>query len=126
MASEQGAFDIYVRPVRWRRKPVASVDELAGRIRHGRKRTQELLYTADDQIMTVKYRLEGSMFSRSDRGRGRPCATPRPARRGSTSFIPTATRIVATPDTTGATKYDTIDFVFNFFDELRRLLPPGR
>ena len=31
--------------------------------------------------------------------------------------------IVATPDTTAAAKYDTVTFVFNFFDELRRLLP---
>ena len=34
--------------------------------------------------------------------------------------------IVASPDTTGATTYDKVVFVFNFFDELRRLLPPGR
>ena len=37
---------------------------------------------------------------------------------------PDGTRVVvASPDATGAAVYDKVTFVFNFFEELERLLP---
>ena len=81
----------------------------------------------DDQIMTVKYRLKGDAFEHE---RPRAWAPVRYATAGPTrkyALHPDGKRvIVATPDTTGAARYDTVTFVFNFFEELKRLLPPGR
>ena len=111
--------------VRRRRRPVAGVDE--------RRRAPGLVedYAANcsSRSTTRSWRCSTASTARPSattrRGPGRPSATRPRARRGSTTSIPTDKRaIVATPDTTGATTYDKVAFVFNFFDELRRLLPP--
>ena len=77
--------------------------------------------------MTVKYRLKGDAFEHE---RARAWSPVRYATAGPTrkyAIHPDGTRvIVATPDTTAAATYDTVTFVFNFFDELRRLLPPAK
>ena len=91
------------------------------------KSANELLFTIDDQIMVVRYRFDGKAFSHDA---PRPWSTVRYATAGPTrkyDLHPDGKRaIVASPDTTGATTYDKVVLVFNFFDELRRLLPPGR
>jgi serine/threonine-protein kinase len=125
MSSEQGTFEVFVRPFEreggpWR----VSTDRGAHPVW---SKTNELLYTSDDQIMTVPYRYDGKVFTHEA---PRPWSPVRYATAGPTrkyDLHPDGRRaIVASPDTTGATTYDTIVFVFNFFDELRRLLPPGK
>ena len=126
MSSEQGAFEIYVRTVDGAGGPWR-VSTAGGAHPTWSTNTQELLYVIDDQIMTVKYRLKGDAFEPE---RARPWAPVRYATAGPTrkyALHPDGTRVVvATPDTTAAARYDTVTFVFNFFDELRRLLPAER
>ncbi len=126
MSSEQGAFDVYVRKSEgvggpWR------VSTAGGAHPTWSKNSQELLYVIDDQIMTVKYRVKGDAFEPE---RPRAWAPVRYATAGPTrkyAIHPDGKRVVvATPDTSATAKYDTVTFVFNFFDELKRLLPPGR
>ena len=77
--------------------------------------------------MTVKYRVKGDAFEPE---RPRAWAPVRYATAGPTrkyAIHPDDKRVVvSTPDTTAAARYDTVTFVFNFFDDLKRLLPPGR
>jgi serine/threonine-protein kinase len=126
MSSEQGSFEIYVRKSEGAGGPWR-VSTAGGAHPTWSKNTQELLYVIDDQIMTVKYRLRGDAFEHE---RPRAWAPARYANAGPTrkyAIHPDGKRvIVATPDTTAAAKYDAVTFVFNFFDELKRLLPPGR
>ena len=126
MSSEQGAFQILVKPFDGEGGPWR-VSTNGGAHPVWSKTANELLYTIDDQIMAVPYRFDGKAFSHDA---PRPWSTVRYATAGPTrkyDLDPDGKRaIVATPDTTGATAYDKVTFVFNFFDELRRLLPPGR
>lgn len=126
MSSEQGAFQILVKPFEgpggpWRVSTNGGAHPLRS------KTGSELLYTIDDQIMAVPYRYDGKVFSHDA---PRPWSTVRYATAGPTrkyDLHPDGKRaVVATPDTTGATTYDKVVFVFNFFEELRRLLPAER
>ncbi len=123
MSSEQGAFEIYVRKAEGTGGPWR-VSTAGGAHPTWSKNTQELLYVIDDQIMTVKYRPKADVFEHE---RARAWAPVRYATAGATrkyALHPDGKRvIVATPDTTATTTYDTVTFVFNFFDELKRLLP---
>ena len=126
MSSEQGAFQILVKPFAGEGGPWR-VSTTGGAHPAWSKTKSELLYTVDDQIMAVPYRFDGKAFSHDA---PRPWSTVRYATAGPTrkyELHPDGKRaIVATPDTTGATTYDKVAFVFNFFDELRRLLPTDR
>ena len=77
--------------------------------------------------MTVGYQFDGRVF-RSDTPR--PWAPIHYATGGPTrkyDLHPDGKRvIVAGPDTRGASTYDRVAFVFNFFEELERLLPAAR
>ena len=126
MSSEQGAFDIFVRPSEGAGGPWR-VSTAGGAHPTWSKKTQELLYTdrRSDHDGQVPVRRQ-TFRPTTARGRGRPVryATAGPTRKY--DLHPDGKRvIVATPDTTAATTYDTVTFVFNFFDELRRLLPAG-
>jgi len=126
MSSGQGAFEIFVRPFDGEGGPWR-VSTTGGAHPVWSMTANELLYTIDDQIMTVPYRFDGKTFTADT---PRPWSPVRYATGGPTrkyDLHPDGTRaIVATPDTTGAITYDKVVFVFNFFDELRRLLPPER
>ena len=125
MSSEQGAFDVYVRTFNGAGGPWR-VSTAGGAHPTSSKDTQELLYTTTmdhdrrvpSQGQRVRKRAPAPLVDSPLRDRG-PDAEVR--------MHPDDKRIiVATPNTTAAAKYDTVTFVFNFFDELRRLLPPGR
>ena len=126
MSSVQGAFQIFVKPFEGEGGPWR-VSTSGGAHPVWSKSANELLFTIDDQIMVVRYRFDGKAFSHDA---PRPWSTVRYATAGPTrkyDLHPDGKRaIVASPDTTGATTYDKVVLVFNFFDELRRLLPPGR
>ncbi len=126
MSSEQGAFEIYVRTFDGAGGPWR-VSTAGGAHPTWSKNTQELMYVIDDQMMTVKYRVKEGAFEHE---RARAWAPVRYATAGPTrkyALHPDGKRvIVATPDTTAAARYDTVTLVFNFFDELRRLLPTDR
>jgi hypothetical protein len=77
--------------------------------------------------MTAPYHYDGKTFTAES---PRPWSAVRYTTAGPTrkfDLHPDGTRaIVAGPHAAGATAYDKVVFVINFFDELDRLLPPGR
>jgi serine/threonine-protein kinase len=126
MSNTKGPFEIYVRPFEgdggpWR------VSTSGGAHPTWSRSANELLFTTEDQIMTASYRYDGRTFTSEAPRPWSPLryATAGPIRKY--DLHPDGTRaVVAGPDTTGATAYDTVVFVQNFFGELQRVLPAGR
>jgi serine/threonine-protein kinase len=125
MSSEQGSFEIYVRRFEGEGGPWR-VSNNGGAHPIWSRKSNELLYTIDDQIMTVPYRVVNDSFQPE---RSRPWSPVRYATAGPTrkfDLHPDGSRTaVASPDSSGAATYDTVVFIFNFFGELRRRLPGG-
>jgi Tol biopolymer transport system component len=123
MSSDQGKFEIFVKPFAggggpWR------VSQAGGAHPLWSKTSPELLFTSGDQIMTARYRFDGKAFRADTPGPWSPIryASGGPTRKY--DLHPDGKRIiVAGPDPTAAVTYDRLVFVFNFFDELERLLP---
>jgi hypothetical protein len=126
MSSDQGAFELFVKPFEGRGGPWR-VSQTGGAHPVWSKTSPELLFTIGDQILSARYRFDGKAFSVET---PRPWSPTRYASGGPTrkyDLHPDGTRvIVAGPDPTAAATYDRLVFVFNFFDELNRLLPAGR
>ena len=123
MSNAQGAFDVYVSPLDadggpWR------VSTGGGAHPAWSRTTSELLFTTEDQLMTSRYRFNGKTFTSDPPTPWSPVryATGGPIRKFDL-HSDGARAVVAGPDTTGATSYDAVVFVLNFFDELERLLP---
>ena len=121
-----GSFAIYVKPLDsdggpWR------VSTSNGAHPVWSKTARELLFTTEDQIMTAAYKYDGGEFRVET---PRPWSGVRYVTGGPTrkyDLHPDGTRVVVgSPDATDATVYDKVTFVFNFFEELERLLPRGR
>lgn len=126
MSMVSGSFDIYVKPVEgtgvpWRVSAGGAAHPVWS------KTAKEILFTTEDQIVTVPYQFDGRVFKS---GTPRPWSSARYITAGPTrkfDLHPDGKRIVvASPDTAGVTAHDTVVFVINFFDELERLLPAGR
>jgi serine/threonine-protein kinase len=91
---------------------------------------RELLYqtVSQQQIMVATYAVKGDSFT-ADKGRlwspGRFQARPRLR---SYDLHPDGNRLAVAPvlDAQAQTKQDKVVFVFNFFEELRRIAPPKR
>jgi Tol biopolymer transport system component len=123
MSNAQGGFAIYVRPFEgdggpWRVSTSNGAHPVFSRS------ASELLFTTEDQLMTSRYRYDGKTFTSETPKPWSPVryATAGPIRKF--DLHPDGTRaVVAGPDTTGATPYDTVVFVLNFFAELQRLVP---
>jgi serine/threonine-protein kinase len=118
-----GSFDIYVKALEGEGGPWR-VSTSGGAHPVWSKKPRELLFTTEDQIMTVGYQYDGREFTFET---PRPWSGVRYVTAGPTrkyDLHPDGTRVVvASPDATGAAVYDKVTFVFNFFDELERLLP---
>jgi serine/threonine-protein kinase len=118
-----GSFDIFVKALEGEGGPWR-VSTSGGAHPIWSKTARELLFTTEDQIMTAAYKYDGAEF-RSETPRpwsGIRYVTAGPTRKY--DLHPDGTRVVlASPDPTGAAVYDKVTFVFNFFDELERLLP---
>jgi hypothetical protein len=86
----------------------------------------ELLYqTLDNQIMAVPYTVEGDSFRReAPRLWTERRILPSPNRR-SLDLHPDGERVAAAVATEGRAEdsQDKVVFIFNFFDELRRIAP---
>jgi serine/threonine-protein kinase len=121
-----GSFDIYVRPVEGEGGPWR-VSSGTGAHPVWSKTSKEILYTTEDQIITVPYQYDGHGFKS---GTPRPWSSVRYVTAGPTrkfDLHPDGKRaIVASPDTSGVTAYDKVVFVLSFFEELERLLPAAR
>ena len=121
-----GTLEIYVRPLEgdggpWR------VSTGGGAHPVWSKSSSELLFTTEDQILTARYRYDGREFKVEP---PRAWSAVRYATAGPTrkfDLHPDGARVVvAGPQTADEAAHDTVVFVTNFFEELDRLLPPGR
>ena len=131
-SNESGRFEVYVRPFpgpggKWQISTGGGANPTWSRTRH------ELFYgTPDQRIMVVPYTVEGDSF-RAEKPRlwseGRYSArTSRPSALRSFDLHPDGDRfaLAAAPDTQTAAKQDKLVFIFNFFDELRRIAPVAK
>jgi hypothetical protein len=124
-SQESGRFEVYVRPFpgpggRWQVSTDGGITPVWSRTR------PEIFYAnSDNRLMVTSYRAEGDVF-----------ATDKPKqwvdrrfilRPGFISFAlhPDGERfaLAAAPDNESALRQDKLVFIFNFFDELRRLAP---
>ncbi len=127
-SNESSRFEVYVRPF-----PVGEgkwlVSSGGGQAPTWSRAKRELLYqTLDNQIMSVPYTVVGDAF----RGEAPRLWTerrilPRPRLR-SMDLHPDGERVAAAVATEGQAeeRQDKVVFIFNFFDELRRVAPTSR
>jgi serine/threonine-protein kinase len=125
-STETGRDEVYVRPYpgpggKWR----VSTD--GGQTPTWSRTKRELFYaTLDQQLMVVSYTVDGDSF-RADRARPvsdvRLIERPRTGPVRSFDLRPDGTRFALAPVDNTEPKQDKVVFVFNFFDELRRVAP---
>jgi hypothetical protein len=126
MSAESGRFEVYVRPFpgpggKWQ------VSTAGGQYPTWSRTRRELFYESpDNRIMVAGYTVTGDSFQVAKPGvwSETPFA-PRPRGGRSLGLHPDGTRfaLAAVPDAQRMVKQDKIVFIFNFFDELRRLAP---
>ena len=125
MSSETGIPEVFVRPFPESGGPW-QISSGGGAFPVWSRTKPELFYsTLTEQIMVVSYHAEGTSFKKDQpRLWSETRLLRRPRRRGF-DLHPDGTRFAAAiaPQTVTAVKQDKVVFVFNFFDELRRLAP---
>jgi Tol biopolymer transport system component len=128
MSDESGSFEVYVRPFpgpggKWQ------VSTSGGRYPKWSRNGKELFYrTGDSKIMVVTYAASGDSF-RADKPQ---LWSPGQFTERGLSFYnfdlhPDGKRfaVLKAPGTEQTAAVNKVSFIFNFFDELRRKLPPG-
>ena len=126
-SNESGRYEVYVRPFpgpggKWQISTGGGTGATWSRTKH------ELLYqTTDGRLMVASYSVDGDSF-RADKPRlwadMRITPLTRQSQR-SFDLHPDGARVALLAATsTDNGKQDRVVFVFNFFDELRRLAPP--
>jgi serine/threonine-protein kinase len=126
-SNESGRVEVFVRPFpgpggKWQISRAGGDMPTWSRTRH------ELLYRGfDDQIMVASYTVEGDSFKADQpRAWSEKGILPR-VRQRSFDLHPDGERIVAAvPSSQADEKLDKVTFIFNFFDELRRIAPPAK
>lgn len=124
-SNESGRSEIFVRPFpgpgsKLQISTTGGLDATWSRARN------ELLYRSlDNQIMTVSYAVEGNSFKAQKPVFWSEPALLRRARPRAFDLHPDGDRLAAAfPAANQADERDNVTFIFNFFDELRRILPP--
>jgi len=123
-SAESGRFEVYVRPFpgpggKWQISTDGGVLPVWSRTR------DEIFYgSPDNRLMAASYAVEGESF-RADKPR--VWSERRFTQRGLRNFNlhPDGERfaLAAAPENESAVKQDKLVFIFNFFDELRRIAP---
>jgi serine/threonine-protein kinase len=128
VSNESGQFEVFVRPFpgpggKWQISTAGGLQPAWSRTR------RELFYVApDNRIMVVSYAVEGDSF-KADKPRlwSEQVIS---LRRGPSIWFdlhPDGERIAAAVATSQPEeKLDHVTFIFNFFDELRRIAPPSK
>jgi Tol biopolymer transport system component len=126
MSNESGQNEVYVRPFpgpggKWQISTDGGSNPLWSQTR------PELFYVRDQRIMVATYAADRDSF-RADRPRQISETSLLPLRAGSTlrmlDLHPDGQRFaLATRREASAVKQDKVIFIFNFFDELRRIAP---
>jgi serine/threonine-protein kinase len=126
-SNESGRAEVFVRPFpgpggKWQISTAGGDWPTWSRTGH------ELLYqTPDRRIMVVPYTVEGNSF-KADKPRvwSEKAILGRPRQRAF-DLHPDGERIAAAiPSDQPEEKLDQVTFIFNFFDELRRIAPPSK
>jgi hypothetical protein len=91
------------------------------------QKRHELFYMGPDNRIMASYTVDGDSF-KADKPRLWSEQAIRPLRRlRSFNLRPDGERVaVAVPSNQAEEKLDKVTFIFNFFDELRRIAPPGK
>jgi len=130
LSNESGRNELFVRPFpgpggKWQVSTAGGDDPAWSRT------SRELFYASpgDRRIMRVPYTVEGDSFRADKPDIWSP--TPFAARPRSPSrdfdLHPDGQRFAVAPGAVdGITRQDKLVFVFNYFDELRRIAPPGK
>ena len=131
-SNESGLFEVYVRPFpgpggKWQISTGGGTNATWSRTRH------ELFYgTPDQRIMVASYTVDGESF-RAEKPRlwSDRHYLARPGRISalrSFDLHPDGERfaLAAAPEAQTAAKQDKLVFIFNFFDELRRIAPVAK
>ena len=127
-SAESGRLEVYVRPFpgpggKWQISTDGGLNATWSRTR------REIFYgSLDNRLMVASYTVEGDSF-KADKPRvwSDRRFTFRPRNRAF-DLHPDGERVVlaAAPKNESAMKQDKLVFIFNFFDELRRIAPPGQ
>jgi serine/threonine-protein kinase len=123
-SNESGAFEIYVRPFlgpggKWLISTGGGTNAVWSRARH------ELLYRAPDgRIMLVPYTAAGDAFqAEKPRVWSETPVQRRPGTGASFDLHPDGARVAMAPATEATAGPTHVTLMFNFFDELKRLVP---
>jgi Tol biopolymer transport system component len=124
-----GGYEVYVRPFpgpggKWQ------ISTGAGGYPKWSRNGKELFYrTADSKIMVVTYTASGDSFRADKPQLWSPGQfTDRGLGNSNFDLHPDGKRfaVLKSPGTEQATAVNKVSFIFNFFDELRRRVPPGK
>jgi serine/threonine-protein kinase len=127
-SNDSGHYEVFVRPFpgpggKWQISTAGGFEARWSRAR------RELLYRApDNRIMVASYTVEGDSF-KADKPR-LWSEQPISARRAQAAWFdlhPDGERIAAAvPSDQSEDRLEHVTFIFNFFDELRRIAPPSK
>jgi serine/threonine-protein kinase len=128
MSNESGGNEVYVRPFpgpggKWRISTGGGFDPQWSR------NARELFYrTPDNKIMVVTYTASGDSFRADKPQLWSPGQFANRGANISFALHPDGKRfaVLKAPGTEQAAPVNKISFIFNFFDEIRRKLPPGK
>jgi len=129
MSTESGSFEVYIRPFpspggKWQ------ISTGGGGYPKWSRNGKELFYrTQDNKIMAVTYTASGNSFSADKPQLWSPGQfTDRGFGFSNFDLHPDGKRfaVLKAPGTEQAAAVNKVSFVFNFFDELRRKVPPGK
>lgn len=128
-STETGRFEIYVRPFpgpggKWQ------ISTAGGEYPTWSPKGKELFYrTADQRIWSIAYTVEGDSF-RGDKPTlwSEGAFSERGAQVRNFDLHPDGQRfaVLNFPEIHSAAKLDKVNFIFNFFDELRRIAPAAK
>jgi hypothetical protein len=126
-SDETGRPEVYVRPFpgpggKWQ------ISTGGGTVPTWSRTKRQLLYKSDaQQIMVVPFVVQGNAFLAE---KPLPWPNARPAARGTSRMFdvhPDGERLaLQVAQTSAGGKQDHVTFIFNFFDELRRIAPVKR
>jgi serine/threonine-protein kinase len=127
-SAESGRFEVWVRPFPGPGRSTRISTDGGQLATWSRTRREIVFANSDNQLMVASYTVKGDAFNaEKPRLWSERRFMPRPRLRSFT-LHPDGERVVlaAAPDTESVVKQDKLVFIFNFFDELRRVAPPGR
>jgi serine/threonine-protein kinase len=137
-SNQSGRYEIYVRPFPARPTSPRQISFGGGRFPVWSRSKPELYFTTgqatqiqaeatEQQIMVAPYKADGDSFQ-ADQPRAWTDARILSGSELNFDLHPDGYRfaVATVPPTEDSKKENKIVFVFNFFDELRRLVPPAR